>query len=130
MNNSGSTSPRLSEVRLVCHCLAAQACHADCTTLQYKLMYPQADDRENHRGMVHSSEVLNRLAQLRLEPDSEVESVQEAHYEWDRGVRVATSATAKLSRPLDAGQWTIVAIRKTHVGQPSPRSVWISLAAL
>ena len=119
MKTSGSTSHHFSEVGLVCHCLPAQARHADYTILECKLMCPQADDTENHRGMVPSSEELNRLAQLRLEPDSdEGSSTDEGSYPANSGwvgtgspLRVGSGYTCghicdgKLSRPLDAGQW-------------------------
>ena len=133
----------LSGMRLVCHCFPAQACHADCKISGYRLMYPPAYDREKHRGTVPSSDVLNRVAQLRLDPDSDVGSSPDedcyypagsdrvgtgSHYKWDRAVRVVMSAMTKYFHPLDAGQWSTAAIQKTHVGQASLRSTWISLA--
>ena len=63
--------PRLSGKRLVCHCLPTQACHADSIVAEYRLMFPRAYDREDAKGTVPTSAVLNRLAQLRLEPESD-----------------------------------------------------------
>ena len=51
-----------------------------------------------------------------------------SHYKWDRAVRVVMSAMTKYFHPLDAGQWSTAAIQKTHVGQASLRSTWMSLA--
>ena len=63
---------RHSGTPLVCHRLPTQARHADCSTSESKAMFPQAYDRENHDGIVPSSALLNRSAQLRLDdPDLE-----------------------------------------------------------
>ena len=63
--------PRLSGKRVVCHCLPTQECPADSIFAEYKLLHPEAYDREATKGAVPSSAVLSRLAQLRVEPDSD-----------------------------------------------------------
>ena len=63
--------PRLSGKRLICHCLPSQQCHADSIIAEYQLLFPDAYNREDTRGTVPSSAVLQRLSELRQEPESD-----------------------------------------------------------
>ena len=64
--------PQLSGSRLVCHCRADQACHADSIIAVYKETFPLPYDRCNTTAAAApSAEVLNRLAQQREVPESE-----------------------------------------------------------
>ena len=54
--------PRLSGKRLICHCLPSQEFHADSIIAEYKLLFPDAYDREDMKGAVPSSA---------LEPESD-----------------------------------------------------------
>ena len=64
--------PQLSGSRLVCHCRADQACHADSIIAVYKETFPLAYDRNNTTAAAApSAEVLNRLAQQREVPESD-----------------------------------------------------------
>ena len=62
---SQSTLWTHSGARLVCHCSARQACHADA------IIDPGAFDRRAESGIPPTSQVLNYLALLRQEPESE-----------------------------------------------------------
>ena len=59
----------LSGLRLVCHCRLNQPCHADEIIREFRQAYPGAYDWENPDCEPPSSEVLNCLARLRLEPE-------------------------------------------------------------
>ena len=63
--------PRLSSKRLICLCLPSQECHADSIIAEYKLLFPDAHDREDTKGAVPSSAVLLRLSELREEQESD-----------------------------------------------------------
>ena len=64
--------PQLSGSRLVCHCRADQACHADSIIAVYKETFPLAYDRNVTTGAAApSAEVMNRLAQQREVPESD-----------------------------------------------------------
>ena len=60
----------LSGTPFVCHCSPSQACHADSITAEHRSLYPHAYDRDDDR-VTPSSVVLNRLAELQCEPDSD-----------------------------------------------------------
>ena len=63
--------PRLSGERLICRCLPPQECHADSIIAEYKLLFPDAYDREDTKVAVPSSALLRRLSELRQEPESD-----------------------------------------------------------
>ena len=64
--------PQLSGFRLVCHCRANQACHADSIITVYKSLFPAAfNGEEISTATAPSAEVLSRLANLREVPDSD-----------------------------------------------------------
>ena len=66
--------PNLSGMRLVCHCLPAQACHADATTVRYRVLFQGARDRDASGVKPPTSSILNRLASMRLKPENEADS--------------------------------------------------------
>ena len=66
-----SLLPELSGTRLVCHCRLEQPCHADSIISVYRDMFPEAYDRDAVTTAAPSAEVLNRLARLREEQDSD-----------------------------------------------------------
>ena len=125
---------RPSEKRLVCHCLPTQECHADSIIAEYKRLFPEAYDSEDTKGAVPSSAVLSRLAQLRLEPDSDGGSTPDegaprrgsewtergSPLLWDPAVQYEKSATVSRSRPQVAGLWTTGGIRKIPFGARWP----------
>ena len=81
----------LSGLRLVCHCLAEQACHADEIVREFRAMFPEAHDRDDPNGPLPDSRTLNYLAVLREEqPCEEGSSAEEgaapAGFGW-RGER-------------------------------------------
>ena len=61
----------LSGARLICHCTSKQACHTDAIIDSFHILFPDAYDRENTAGEPPTSEVLNYLALLRQEPESD-----------------------------------------------------------
>ena len=70
----GCREAQLSGTRLVCHCRADQACHADSIITVYKELFPHAYDRKNNStAAAPSAEVLNRLARQREIPESDGE---------------------------------------------------------
>ena len=107
--------PRLSGKRSICNCLPSQERHADSITAEYKLLFPDTNDREDTKGAVPSSAVLRRLSELRQEPESDDENVPEKGSGWSgRGspLLVGSSYTVCVrfptdsrSRRLDAGQF-------------------------
>ena len=66
-----STLWKLSGARLICHCSAKQACHADVIIEAYRSRFPNSFDRSSDNGETPTSSVLNYLALLRQEPESE-----------------------------------------------------------
>ena len=66
-----STLWRLSGARLICYCSARQACHADVIIEAYRRRFPNSFDRTSDNGVTPTSRVLNYLALLRQEPESE-----------------------------------------------------------
>ena len=66
-----STLWKLSGARLICHCSAKQACHADVIIEAYRRRFPNSFDRTSDNGETPTSSVLNYLALLRQEPESE-----------------------------------------------------------
>ena len=101
----------------MCHCLPTQECHADSIIAEYKLLYPEAYDRENANGAVPSSAVLSRLVQLRLEPDSSEGSSP------DEGAQKKGSGWTGRGRPLLVG--SSYTVREICDGQSlaSPRAL-------
>ena len=69
--------PQLSGIRLVCHCRADQACHADSIITVYKELFPDAYNREDTTAAAPSAEVPSRLAGLREIPQSDDGSADE-----------------------------------------------------
>ena len=69
----------LSGLRLVCHCRLSQSYHADEITREFRQAFPDAYDREHPDCEPLSSEVLNYLARLRLEPEPNDESSADEH---------------------------------------------------
>ena len=65
-----STLWRLSGTRLICRCIARQACHADVIIEAYRRRFPNSFDRTSDNGETPTSSVLNYLALLRQEPES------------------------------------------------------------
>ena len=61
----------MSGLRLVCHCKPTQECHGDAIIREYHQKFPGAFDREASASEPPSSRVLNYLARLREEPESE-----------------------------------------------------------
>ena len=61
----------LSGLRLVCHCTQAQECHGDAIIHEFRRRYPDAYDRNLPTTGPPSSRVLNYLACLREEPESD-----------------------------------------------------------
>ena len=57
--------------RLICHCSAKQACHADVIIEAYRCRFPNSFDRTSDNGETPTPSVLNYLALLRQEPESE-----------------------------------------------------------
>ena len=66
-----STLWKLSGARLICHCSAKQAYHADVIIEAYHRRFPNSFDRKTDNGETLTSSVLNYLALLRQEPESE-----------------------------------------------------------
>ena len=66
-----STLWKLSGARLICHCSAKQACHADVIIEAYRSRFPNSFDRSSDNGETPASSVINYLALLRQEPESE-----------------------------------------------------------
>ena len=66
-----STLWRLSGARLICHCSARQACHADVIIEAYRRRFPNSFDQISDNGVTPTSSVLNYLPLQRQEPESE-----------------------------------------------------------
>ena len=95
------------------------ACHAESIISEYRRMFPQAYDRENHRRAVPSSDVPHRLAQLRLDPDSDESSNPDEESSLAGSGRIGTGSPLQVeiriqvsrhlrwistSHPLDSGR--------------------------
>ena len=90
--------PQLSGSRLVCHCRADQACHADSIIAVYRETFPLAYDRSNTTAAAApSAEVLNRLAQQREVPESDDGSTA------DEGAPGRGSGWVGTCRPMQIG---------------------------
>ena len=61
----------LSGTRLVCHCCANDRCHGDILLEEFRRSYPSAHDREGSHGPPPEANVLNCVARLREEPESD-----------------------------------------------------------
>ena len=103
----------LSCVRLVCHCLATQACHADAPLITAHRMNPsRAYSRDDPKSGSPRSATMCRLPELRREPgDNEDTSPDEGapprgsgsvagSRHWVRCPRVAR-------RPVNGGTWQV-----------------------
>ena len=64
----------MSGLRLVCHCKPTQECHGDAIIREFRQHFPDAFDREAPVSEPPSSRVLNYLARLREEPESEADT--------------------------------------------------------
>ena len=58
----------LSGVRLVCHCLPSQSCHADEITREYRNLFPEAYDREAEGADPPGSDVLIQVGSVLAHP--------------------------------------------------------------
>ena len=122
--------PRLSGKRLICHCLPSQECHADSIIVEYKLLFPDAYDREDTKGAVPSSAALRRLSELREELESDGGPPQtrmsprkvrggldvEAHCWLVQVIPCVRFATDSRSRRLDAGRWRTEGTQRIQFG--------------
>ena len=61
----------LSGTRLVCHCRATEDCHGDVLIEEFRKLYPAAHDRNQSYVAPPGPEILNFLARLREEPESD-----------------------------------------------------------
>ena len=136
--------PQLSGFRLVCHCRANQACHADSIIKVYKSLFPAAFNREDiSTATAPSAEVLSRLASLRevpiqmMDPPQMKErrlaeqagSEQASQCRLDRGTRGETYATARHWHLQAAGRWNTEIIPTMKRGDVSQACTPISLVA-
>ena len=64
----------MSGLRLICHCKPTQECHGDAIIREFRQQFPGAFDREASASEPLSSRVLNYLALLREEPESEADT--------------------------------------------------------
>ena len=64
----------MSGLRLVCHCKPTQECRGDAIIREFRQQFPGAFDREASASEPPSSRVLNYLARLREEPESEADT--------------------------------------------------------
>ena len=131
--------PQLSGFRLVCHCRANQACHAESIIKVYKSLFPAAFNREDiATATAGSEEVLSRLASLREVPDSDDGSTADEgapargtgwECRLDRGIRGETYATARHWHLQAAGLWNTENIPTVKRGDVSQACAPISLVA-
>ena len=61
----------MSGLRWVCHCKQRQECHGDAIIQEFRRQFPEARDRAASMSALPSSRVLNYIARLREEPESE-----------------------------------------------------------
>ena len=61
----------LSGTRLVCHCRANEKCHGDVLVEEFRKSYPIACNRADGQGPPPDSRILDNVAKLREEPDSD-----------------------------------------------------------
>ena len=64
----------LSGRRLVCHCKPTQSCHGNVLIKEFVKSYPSAHSRNDLASEPPSAEVLDFVARLREEPESESDS--------------------------------------------------------
>ena len=133
-NNLQSLLLELAGARLVCHCRFEQTCHVDSIISVYRDMFPEAYDRDEEAAAASSAEVLNMLASLREEPDSDEGSTADEGAPakgagWTgRGLpmQIESGYTRRGWRRLVAGWWRTEDTLNTKRGSPSHVSSWTS----
>ena len=87
----------LSGTRLVCHCSASEACHGDVLVEEFRKAYPGAYDRNDFNVTPPALAVLNFMARLREEPESDDGSSP------DEGAPTKFSGHRGVGKPMQVG---------------------------